>query len=411
MLIFFSIFVFLILSISICKFSNQKTTTYLLIIFWYICIFLSFLDFHGFGTLQNTTYFIFLFSPLIVATGTIFHIPIRNKHKELIRFFPIKLYIFISVFVAIFFLHSIYLGFLNGFDSLRNSLQNSESGGSLGYIFFTNQIGFLYNMIAPTILMAGIITASTLRDKRDFFMFTLLSSLLLLIDITFLSRIYLYSIIVLFIISYINSNYKISHIKFLFWIFSILSLIFLVTYLRDPDRDFSAIFSIYFLDYHTIGIYLFDQSLIYNNFDSNNFIPLTFSFISFPIEYIYRVFIDSNFIPLIYEFNNWNSIYRELIASDGSLFYYNAFITNIYAFYYDFGIPGVILIALLYGFFLGKFNSKTNTPNMQIFANCLLLYGFLGFFNPMYLTSQSNIIGIILCIYFFHFKNSKGRIV
>jgi len=387
---------------------------------WLALLGLSLKGLGGIHVPSNATVYIVVSSAMFMCFGGLVAVPKKTANYDLIEKNEPALkfiyFVFCLVPVAIAFLNFLYIVYTSGY---LYYLQASRIDG----IDRAMSAGGAFN---------STILAKVTRPALYFYAFTsiallvvsgerkpILNAFILLaaISIVFTSRADALVLLVTIILFYPvagslkflskSDSFRSARRWFLFFFVTILVLLLWVSLLRASDKSLYETFVHYVVNYHTAGFALFDiayhnsESFIHN---SGSYGLITFSTFGFVLQQVDKL-LGMDFVAPALIFREEASVPVSVGALLGSSRDYelNAFYTFMAPIYADFGIVGIFIFSMLYGFFLMR-SYLSFKIRRDVYSLTLMLFLLWTGYNALLQSAISTDYWwvILLLIFVFH---------
>tara|TARA_R110001606_G_scaffold195473_2_gene343125 strand:+ start:7976 stop:9163 length:1188 start_codon:yes stop_codon:yes gene_type:complete len=289
-------------------------------------------------------------SDISISSGNIF----TQKEKKKLTFLLVISIPLIFYSVYFFILKLLTVG-------LEGYLMETKWGGEQVNIFSG---GLGYSVV--TVFLKGFIYASFFYSLSLFYllkekMYLYVSTFLILsYSIVLFSRVEMLVVFFSVFVAIFLVKKLTVELVFKVSIFLIISLIFLIlfSYVRSGNTlTMGEVFLKYLIDYHLYGITIFglviDDKVVVDGIGTGYGL-LTFPIISFFPEHIISLLQGERFLSPATEARGLMQKEVLITFTDGTYIKTNAFFTSLYLFYKDFGVTGVVVFPLLYGYFFSK---------------------------------------------------------
>jgi oligosaccharide repeat unit polymerase len=366
-----------------------------LVILWYIIPYIILI---GLGTYlpKVSLVLFFFFIPFLSSYIISSQIIINQIIKFRINIdYILKIAILVSVFLLLFAFYTVSSQNILSFEIREKYFEDSN-------IFFgSTYLYTLYNAFLANTVFLSIIWFSVNNYWQNRF-FIIVGILFVILD-GYLKQGRFQFLYIIFILFVFKKEYKLKTIYIFVFLLSLIFLIFYTLYSRSLILDYTInsffdIFDFNLLMNSTINYqfygYLYLEKLIvdvpfYGNLNEFN----TISFIFFLINtfFLTKLGYSYNYPWENYNIELVNGMYSPLFDST-----FNAFSTNFYPLFLDFGIFGIIFFGFISGFLIGVKTNNTNLVFLKILNLFVLLFGI---YQPIF-TYFIGFIYLFLCLLF-----------
>ncbi len=409
------------------------------LIWWFFWLFISSQSLTGIFVPHENTFLIFIFFLSSITCGGLLYKarlfrrmrllewqvvtdkPESSQYVYKVRNVLLALaYTTVLPIVAYFFIKSVMQ--ILSYDSLLGYREYAFGiGGGSNIVFGNNRVMILYNTFVMPLAYFFVFTGIATFFKTKSRHMMLLGYSLIIMDATMmLGRFGFYKILVLEAFRHYYCFRWFGKLRIGFFglggaIALIIPLLFFVSFREDSDFSFQKVLQDALINYHTIGVSIFDDEL--NNKDSLLNQSLTLGIASLgvleraPVLLLLKP-MGFDVTSKTIEIGSYLQEFRTIGFDEyGRKINANAFHTALYPLYMDGRLFMVLLGGLVYGFFLAKYSRKDfETMNMLDFG-VLFFLKYLGFFSIF----QSEITGhfwlVLILLVLFHSRRARILVV